>query len=88
MIVAQQNLANAIATFIATLNAQWTAVADLANLMQVEDFNDLSQVGNAIAPPPAASDAPATPDMPQAPRIQPGGKPSQNLPAPSREGVR
>ncbi|HVW36160.1 MAG TPA: TolC family protein [Pirellulales bacterium] len=45
IIVAQQNLANAIATYIATLNAQWTAVADLANLMQVEDFAAMSDAG-------------------------------------------
>jgi len=88
VIVAQQNLANAIATYIAALNAQWTAVADLANLMQVEDFNELSQIGNTVAPPPAASDAPSMPDMPAAPQVQPGGKPAQNLPAPNREGVR
>jgi outer membrane protein, heavy metal efflux system len=42
IIVAQQNLAAAVAVYIATLNAQWLALADIANLMQVEDFNEIS----------------------------------------------
>jgi cobalt-zinc-cadmium efflux system outer membrane protein len=42
IIVAQQNLAAAVAVYIATLNAQWLALADIANLMQIEDFNEIS----------------------------------------------
>ena len=41
IIVAQQNLAVGLATYITALNEQWTAVADIANLMQAEDLNEL-----------------------------------------------
>lgn len=78
VIVAQQNLANAITTYIAALNAQWDAVADLANLMQVEDFDELRQLNGA------AEFAPAAPREPIAPPRQS----PDNLPAPARESSR
>jgi cobalt-zinc-cadmium efflux system outer membrane protein len=42
IVVAQQNLAAGLATYIAALNDQWAAVADIANLMQAEDLNELT----------------------------------------------
>ena len=42
IIVAQQNLATGLATYIGALNEQWTAVAEIANLMQVDDLQELS----------------------------------------------
>ncbi len=42
IVVAQQNLASGLATYIAALNDQWAAVADIANLMQAEDLNELN----------------------------------------------
>lgn len=48
IVVAQQNLATGLATYIDSLNQQWTALADIANLMQVETFEEL---GGPIVPP-------------------------------------
>ena len=42
IIVAQQNLAAGLATYIGALGDQWTAVADIANLMQVSDLSELN----------------------------------------------
>jgi cobalt-zinc-cadmium efflux system outer membrane protein len=42
IIVAQQNLAAGLATYIGALTNQWTAVADIANLMQAEDLSELN----------------------------------------------
>ncbi|HVX62840.1 MAG TPA: TolC family protein, partial [Pirellulales bacterium] len=81
IIVAQGNLANAIATYIATLNTQWTAVADMANLMQVEDFAELDMIAGANN----AAIVPAAAPVP--PRNAPP-PPADNLPAPPREEVR
>jgi cobalt-zinc-cadmium efflux system outer membrane protein len=78
VIVAQQNLANAIATYIATLNSQWTAVADLANLMQVEDFDELPAAGRG------ALGTQADPGLP----VNRNPPPANDLPAPPREEVR
>lgn len=63
VVLAQQNLLNSITTYIATLTAQWQAVTDLANLLQVEGLYDVELPG-AMPPepplvPPAAADAPA-----------------------------
>ena len=75
IIVAQGYLADSIAKYIAALNAQWTAVADLANLMQVEDFAELSEAGSGAmgTQPNPGQTGPAEP-----PRAFP-------LPAPPRE---
>ncbi len=45
IIVAQQNLAVGFATYIGALTDQWTAVADIANLMQAENLSELSDPG-------------------------------------------
>ncbi len=50
IIVAQQNLAIAIGTYIGALNAQWTALADIANLMQEEDLSQLRVNSGAAVP--------------------------------------
>jgi cobalt-zinc-cadmium efflux system outer membrane protein len=47
VVVAQQTLATTISTYITTLGAQWTAVVDVANLIQT---NDLFQVGLEALP--------------------------------------
>jgi cobalt-zinc-cadmium efflux system outer membrane protein len=52
IIVAQQNLAVGFATYIAALSDQWTAVADISNLMQAEDLGELSET-NSDSPPDA-----------------------------------
>ncbi|HEV7226684.1 MAG TPA: TolC family protein [Pirellulales bacterium] len=78
VIVAQQNLANAIATYIATLNSQWTAVADLANLMQVEDFAELPAAGRGDLGTQSDPGLPANRNQP----------PANDLPAPPRKEVR
>ncbi len=44
---AQQQLATAIAQYINSLDGQWRAAADLAGLLQIEDFNDLYDLRNA-----------------------------------------
>jgi len=44
---AQQQLATFIATYITYLNGQWQAVADLANLLQIDNINDLNDLRNA-----------------------------------------
>lgn len=79
VIVAQQNLATAVATYIATLNGQWAAVADLCRLMQVERLEELAAIGGARRPP-APSPAP-----PAAPPLQPAGPPAAAGP---RQNVR
>lgn len=42
VVVAQQSLLTSIQTYITALGAQWTAVTDLANLLQVEDLAEIN----------------------------------------------
>ena len=42
IIVAQQNLAAGLAAYVGALGDQWTAVADIANLMQVSDLSEMN----------------------------------------------
>jgi cobalt-zinc-cadmium efflux system outer membrane protein len=42
IIVAQQNLTGGLAAYVILLNNQWTAVADLARLLQVESISELN----------------------------------------------
>lgn len=51
IIVAQQNLANAVAVYVTTLNSQWRAVADLLNLLQAEDPAELQAISRELLPP-------------------------------------
>jgi outer membrane protein, heavy metal efflux system len=48
IIVAQQNLSAGLAAYVAALGDQWTAVADIANLMQASDLSELN-TGSAPA---------------------------------------
>jgi len=52
IIVAQQNLSIAIGNYITTLGAQWSAVANLARLLQVEDLRELNFGTGAVPPEP------------------------------------
>jgi outer membrane protein, heavy metal efflux system len=58
IIVAQQSLASSIADYVTALNAQWAALADIANMMQVEDFREIysEQIPGIVVPnkPPVA----------------------------------
>jgi cobalt-zinc-cadmium efflux system outer membrane protein len=47
IVVAQQQLATYIASYIGYLNGQWQSVADLANLLQVDRIEDLNDLRNA-----------------------------------------
>jgi len=58
VIVAQQNLATAIGVYISTLTAQWQGLTDLANLLQVEDLNELYNLPQQPAPMPPAEEVP------------------------------
>jgi len=42
VVVAQQNMLNAVVTYISALNGQWTAFVDIAALLQVESLKELS----------------------------------------------
>lgn len=46
---AQQNLVGAVAVYIVALGAEWTAVVDLADLLQCNDLAELDQTGS-LAP--------------------------------------
>ncbi len=55
VVVAQQTYAAAISSYTTALSAQWTAVTDLLNIVQVEDLTDLErlidQLGRDMAQP-------------------------------------
>lgn len=59
IVVAQQNLSSAITQYIASLNAQWTALADLSNLLQIEDLRELEELPQAPMQPPELLAPPA-----------------------------
>ena len=74
IIVAQINLAQAIATYIATLNLQWSAVADLSYLMQVETLEEMAALGGGRETP--APEPIPPPRLPAGARPNPrGGRP-------------
>jgi cobalt-zinc-cadmium efflux system outer membrane protein len=54
IVVAQQNLATALATYLSDLNDQWAAVVDVANLLQTDDLYETGP-GGACPPPPVAN---------------------------------
>jgi cobalt-zinc-cadmium efflux system outer membrane protein len=78
VVLVQQNLAAMVPLYIGALNAQWSAVADLANLMQIEDFAEMATIGRGqpepepVPPPRAEPRRPAAPGRPVAP--QQGGR--------------
>jgi cobalt-zinc-cadmium efflux system outer membrane protein len=60
IIVAQQNLASTVTNYVAVLSNQWQAVADLLNVLQVEDLPELAQIGSPLnLQPPAEPSPPA-----------------------------
>ena len=67
IIVAQQNLAGGVATYVGFLSTQWTTFFDIGNLLQIEDLREL------------AADLPYGSDQPQqvvpAPASEEGGRP-------------
>lgn len=48
IIVAQQNLTIGLAAYINLLSTQWTAIADLARLLQVESLSELNLGSNVV----------------------------------------
>ncbi len=54
VVVAQQNLAQALQAYLTALDAQWRAVVDLANLGQLDDLFPPTPPVEVPAPPPAA----------------------------------
>jgi cobalt-zinc-cadmium efflux system outer membrane protein len=77
IIVAQQQLMTAIANYVTAMNEQWTAYADLAGLLQLEDLSRLPLAE------PAASGEPAA-----VPPVEPGAElpPPAELPAVPDDG--
>lgn len=69
VIVAQQNLVASIINYVNAMNGQWTAYADIAALLQLEDLNQLpvanplvvEPLGAELPPEPAAEPLPAPP---------------------------
>lgn len=59
IIVAQQNLITAIATYVSAMNGQWTAYADIAGLLQLEDLSLIPYAAVETAPALPAADPPA-----------------------------
>lgn len=74
IIVAQQNLGTAVEQYIAALNMQWSAVADLSYLMQAETLEEMSVFGGGPRPP--------------APENVPVPPPDARQPMPQRQGGR
>jgi cobalt-zinc-cadmium efflux system outer membrane protein len=69
IIVAQQQLMTAISNYVAAMNEQWTAYADLAGLLQLEDLSRLP-----LAEPAATSEPVAVPPADQA--LEPPAEPA------------
>lgn len=56
VVLAQQNLAASVAAYVAAMNAQWAAYAEIAGLLQLEDLSELPLA------PPAAPEPPVVPE--------------------------
>jgi cobalt-zinc-cadmium efflux system outer membrane protein len=63
VVVAQQNLATSLTTYITTLGAMWQAVADVADLLQTDDLFQLG-VGEPCAEPVAVPGLENLPGLP------------------------
>jgi cobalt-zinc-cadmium efflux system outer membrane protein len=61
LVVAQQNLAGSIASYVTTLGALWQAVVDVADLVQTKDLFGL---GESTQPVPEIPDLEALPSLP------------------------
>jgi cobalt-zinc-cadmium efflux system outer membrane protein len=80
VVLVQQNLAAMVPLYIGALNGQWSAVADLANLMQIEDFDEMATVGRGQAQP--------APEPVPAPRAEQRAPLPPARPAPRQQGGR
>ncbi|HWB11695.1 MAG TPA: TolC family protein [Pirellulales bacterium] len=80
VVLVQQNLAAMVPLYIGALNGQWSAVADLANLMQIEDLEDMAAIGRG-------QPAPAPEPIPP-PRAEPRPPAPPARPAPGQQGGR
>jgi cobalt-zinc-cadmium efflux system outer membrane protein len=67
VVVAQQNLAQSIATYVQTLGAMWQAVADVADLVQTDDLFQLGFAGAC----PEKVDVPDLANLPGLPCMHP-----------------
>jgi cobalt-zinc-cadmium efflux system outer membrane protein len=78
VVTAQQTLAQAITTYVQTLQLQWTAIVDVANLLQTSDLFNLGievQEPQCVAPIPDLEHLPALPcDHPCSPLPDPALK--------------
>lgn len=54
IIVAQQNLAGGVSNYITALLTQWVAMTDIANLIQLQDFDEILTNTPAVYEPPQA----------------------------------
>ena len=78
VVVAQQNLAQSITTYVTTLGALWQAVADVADLLQTDDLFQLGLDGSC-------PEAVAVPDLADLPGL-PCCHPCSPLPDPALKG--
>jgi cobalt-zinc-cadmium efflux system outer membrane protein len=81
VVLVQQNLAAMVPLYIGALNGQWSAVAELANLMQIEDFEEMTTISGGQQPMPAPEPVPP-------PRPEPGPPVLPARPAPRQQGGR
>ncbi len=78
VVVAQQNLAQSLTTYVSTVGAMWQAVADTADVLQTDDLFQLGFAG----PCPEQVAAPCLSDLPRLPCFHP----CSPLPDPALKG--
>lgn len=81
VIVAQQNLALGLTTYISTLGLQWTALTDIAHLLQLDDMRLLFQMTRTESVPPGEPVLPGPAMVPCGPGLPRSSAPN-NLPQP------
>lgn len=92
VIVAQQNLAAGLTTYISTLGLEWTALTDIAHLLQLDDMRQLFSLTRCEVVPPGAplppgpgalpgEPVPGIPGLPGGPLL-PGAAAPGELPQP------
>jgi outer membrane protein, heavy metal efflux system len=79
VVVAQQNLAQSITTYVATLGALWQSIADVADLLQTDDLFQLSAEVPCV-------EAATVPDLAGLPPL-PCCHPCSTLPDPALKGA-
>jgi len=68
VVVAQQTYASAIVSYTSALGAQWSAVTDLLNTVQVEDLVDLQRLANDLTMQLSEPERIPSPNMPEMPK--------------------